>query len=59
MGGAWSAAPTAVVNLGVLRAGQGNPVGAATDFQLAIDSRHADQAPTAAYNLGVLRAGQG
>src|SRR5450631_4345310 len=51
-------APKAAVQLGVLRAGQGDPVGAARAFQLAIDSGRAE-APKAAVQLGVLRAGQG
>jgi Tfp pilus assembly protein PilF len=52
-------APKAAVNLGVLRAGQGDAAGAGAAYQPAIDSGHVDQAPKAAVNLGVLRAGQG
>jgi hypothetical protein len=46
-------------NLGVLRAGQGDPAGAAAAYELAIAFRHADVTPKAAFNLGWLRAGHG
>jgi hypothetical protein len=52
-------APKAALNLGMLRAGQGDPAGAGAAFQLAIDSGHADMAPKAALNLGLLRAEHG
>jgi len=49
-----AAAPTAALNLGVLRAGHGDTAGATAAFQLAIDSGHADIAPLAREQLGHL-----
>ena len=43
----------------MLLAGQGDPAGARTAFQRAVDSRDAEQAPAAAVDLGLLLAGQG
>ena len=51
--------PEAAFNLGVLRAEQGDPIGAVAAYQQAIDTHHPDAAPKAMVNLGVLRAEQG
>jgi hypothetical protein len=46
----------AAIQLGAIRAEQGDRAGAATAFQRAMDSSDADLAPRAALNLGVLHA---
>ena len=52
-------APRAMVELGILEAGQGNTEIARRWYQQAVDTGHSDQAPRAMVQLGILEAGQG